>query len=180
VRTGKFEPEPEGIHINRKIPSSPCGFPMPEFAIERVTKKTVPDFLYLLGELARYEQLDPPDEGARVRLVADTLQDPPKVEAYLGRLGDDPAGFVTFCFTYSTFLARPTLYLEDIFVLEPYRNRGLGTRLFSFCRNEALARGCGRMDWLVLAWNQPSMDFYEKAGARPSGWRSYRLERGQF
>jgi hypothetical protein len=76
-----------------------------------VTEETFPDFLYLLGQLALYEQLDPPDESARVRLKTDILQNNPKIEGYLGLLGNEPAGFVTFCFTYSTFLARPTLYL---------------------------------------------------------------------
>lgn len=153
---------------------------MPEFTIERVCEDTFRDFLYLLEQLARYEHLDPPDEGARLRLKADILDNPPKCEGYLGRSGDEPAGFVTFCFTYSTFLARPTLFLEDIFVLEEYRNRGYGTRLFTFCRNEARVRGCGRMDWLVLAWNKPSIQFYDRIGATQVGWLPYRLERGQM
>lgn len=153
---------------------------MPEFSLDRVTEKTVPDFVYLLEQLALYEQLDPPDEGARSRLTAEILQDHPKVEGYIGRLGDNPVGFVTFCFTYSTFLARPTLYLEDIFVLEEYRKRGFGTRLFTFCRNEARARGCGRMDWMVLTWNTPSIQFYEKIGATRLGWYTYRLEGRQL
>ena len=138
---------------------------MPEFSIDRVTEKTVPDFLYLLGELALYEQLDPPDESARLRLKAEILQDHPKFEGYIGRLGDKPVGFVTFCFTYSTLLARPSLYMEDIFVLEEHRKRGFGTRLFNFCRNEARVRGCGRMDWMVLVWNTSSIQLYEKIGA---------------
>jgi GNAT superfamily N-acetyltransferase len=153
---------------------------MPEFTIGRVTEKTFPAFLHLLGELARYERLDPPDEEARVRLREDILQDPPKIESYLGMLGDEPAGFVTFCFTYSTFLARPTLFLEDIFVAGQYRNRGFGKQLFAFCRNEARTRGCGRMDWMVLTWNEPSIAFYEKSGAARLGWYTYRLERGQM
>jgi GNAT superfamily N-acetyltransferase len=145
-----------------------------------VTAKTVPDFLYLLGQLAAYEQLDPPDEHARLRLTAEILDARPKFEGYIGRLGDEPAGFITFCFTYSTFLAQPTLFLEDIFVLEQHRKQGLGTRLFSFCRNEARVRGCGRMDWMVLTWNKPSIEFYEKIGATRLGWHTYRLERGQL
>jgi GNAT superfamily N-acetyltransferase len=153
---------------------------MPEISIDRVTEKTFSDFLNLLGELARYEHLDPPDEAARLRLEVDILHDRPKCEAYLGWLGDEPVGFVTFCFTYSTFLARPTLYLEDIFVAGPYRNQGFGTLLFNFCRNEARVRGCGRMDWMVLMWNKPSIRFYEKIGANQLAWHTYRLERGQI
>lgn len=153
---------------------------MPDLTIEPVTEKTFQDFLHLLEQLAVYEHLDPPCDSARVRLHDDILQTPPKIEAYLGRLGNEPAGFVTFCFTYSTFLARPTLYLEDIFVSGPYRKQGIGTRLFSFCRDEARVRGCGRMDWMVLTWNLPSIAFYEKIGATRLGWYTYRLEEGQL
>ena len=145
-----------------------------------MTKKTVPDFLYLLGQLALYERLDPPDESARLRLKEAILHDHPEFEAYLGRLGDEPVGFVTFCFTYSTFLARPTLFLEDIFVLGQHRNHGFGTRLFNFCRHEGRVRGCGRMEWMVLTWNKPSVQFYERIGAARLGWYTYRLEHGQF
>ena len=122
-----------------------------------MTGKTIPAFLYLPGQLAPYEHLDPPDEHARSRLTVEILQDRQEVEGSIGRLGDRPAGFVTFCFMYSTFLARHTLYLEDIFVPEEYRKRGLGTRLFTFCRNEARVRGCGRMDRMVLVGNTPSI-----------------------
>jgi len=153
---------------------------MPEFSIDRVTEKTVPDFLFLLDSLARYEHLDLPDEHARSRLREEIRSEHPKFEGYLGRLGDEPVGFVTFCFTYSTFVARPTLYLEDLFVREEYRKRGFGARLFAFCQNEAKVRGCGRMDWMVLAWNLPSIQFYEKIGATRLGWYTYRLEGRQL
>ncbi len=153
---------------------------MPEFTIERVREETVPEFLNLLDRLAEYERLDPPDAGARLRLKVDIIQNPPKFEGYIGRLGDGPVGFVTFFFTYSTFLARPTLFLEDLFVREEYRGNGFGKRLFEFCRNEARVRGCGRMDWMVLTWNKPSIQFYEKIGAARMGWYTYRLEREQL
>ncbi|MFA5269659.1 MAG: GNAT family N-acetyltransferase [Methanoregula sp.] len=153
---------------------------MPEFIIERVTEKTVSDLIFLIEQLALYEKIDPPDERARVRLKEEILDNRPKFEGYIGRLGDKPVGFVTFCFPFSTFLALPTLYLEDFFVLEEYRNRGFGSRLFTFCRNEAHVRGCGRMDWAVLAWNTPSIEFYEKVGATRLGWYTYRLERRQL
>jgi GNAT superfamily N-acetyltransferase len=149
---------------------------MPEFSVERVTEKIFPAFLSLLDQLALYEQLDLPDECARLRLKAEILRDNPKFESYIGRLGDNPIGFVTFCFTYSTFLARPTLYLEDLFVIEEYRKQGFGTRLFAFCQNEARVRGCGRMEWMVLEWNTPSIQLYEKIGATRLGWYTYRLE----
>lgn len=158
----------------------PAGYSMPEFTIERVREKTFPEFLYLLDRLAGYERIDPPDEGARLRLKDDIFLNPPKFEGYIGRLGDEPVGFVTFYFTYSTFLARPTLFVEDLFMLEQYRRQGLGRRLFDFCRNEARVRGCGRMDWMVLTWNKPSIHFYENIGATRLDWYTYRLEREQL
>jgi GNAT superfamily N-acetyltransferase len=153
---------------------------MPGFVIERVKEQTFQDFLFLLDRLAGYEHLEPPDANARLRLKADMAENPPKFEGYLGRLGDESIGYVTFYFTYSTFLARPTLFLEDIFVLERHRRRGFGKLLFDFCRNEARVRGCGRMDWMVLDWNAPSIRFYEKIGANRLGWHMYRLEREQL
>lgn len=149
---------------------------MPEFFIGRVREETFQDFLFLLDGLARYEHLDPPDEAARSRLKADMFGNPPKFEGYLGMLGDDPIGYVTFYFTYSTFLAKPTLFLEDIFVSEQHRKRGFGRRLFEFCVNEARTRGCGRMDWTVLDWNEPSIRFYESVGAKKLGWHMFRLD----
>ncbi|MBP1929941.1 GNAT superfamily N-acetyltransferase [Methanolinea mesophila] len=150
---------------------------MPDCTIERLTERTFPDFLFLLERLAEYEHLDPPDEEGRVRLAADAFGDSPRFEGYLCRFNGQPVGYVTFYFTYSTFLARPTLFLEDLFVLEHYRGRGLGGRLFEFCRSEARNRGCGRMDWMVLTWNEPSIRFYEKIGASRLDWYTYRLDR---
>jgi GNAT superfamily N-acetyltransferase len=149
---------------------------MPEFTIERVGEETFRDFLFLLEGLAEYEHLDPPDEAARSRLSVDMFGNPPKFEGYLGKLGDEPIGFVTFYFTYSTFLAKQTLFLEDFFVLNHHRGKGFGRRLFDFCRNEARIRGCGRMDWTVLEWNEPSIRFYETIGANRLGWHMFRLE----
>ena len=153
---------------------------MPELVIERVREETFGDFLFLLKRLAEYEHLDPPDEAARSRLKTDMAEKPPKFEGYLGRLGDVSIGYVTFYYTYSTFLARPTLFLEDIFVLEQYRGRGFGRQMFDFCRNEARTRECGRMDWIVLEWNEPSIRFYESVGAKRLGWHMYRLDQEQL
>jgi len=157
-----------------------AGNPMPEFTIERVREKTFPEFLYLVDRLAEYEQLDPPDKEARLRLEADISRDTPKFEGYIGRCEDTAIGYVTFYFTYSTFLALPVLFLEDIFVLERYQRRGFGKRLFDFCRSEARIRRCGRMEWRVLTSNQRSIRFYEKVGATQLGWHTYRLERDQL
>jgi GNAT superfamily N-acetyltransferase len=80
--------------------------------------------------------------------------------------------------TYSTFLALPTLYLEDLFVLPEYRGRKAGYALFRHCAEEALRRGCGRFEWAVLDWNRPAIEFYERLGAKHlHDWLIYRLDR---
>jgi GNAT superfamily N-acetyltransferase len=148
---------------------------MPGTRIEKVTAASFPDLLQLIDGLAGYENLDPPDEAARGRLFADAFSDPPRYEAFLAMAGDVPAGYVTFYCTYSTFLAKPSLYLEDIFVREEFRHRGIGSELFSFCRDIARERGCGRMDWQVLTWNEPAIRFYENEGGKRLDWYSYRI-----
>ncbi|UUX91148.1 GNAT family N-acetyltransferase [Methanoplanus endosymbiosus] len=144
-------------------------------AVEKITEKSFPDFISLIKELAEYEKLAPPDGDAILRLKEDAFSENPKYEAYLAFNGKIPVGYITFYFTYSTFLAKPTLYLEDIFVSKDYRKMGIGGMLFDFCRNVAKERGCGRMDWTVLTWNKPSIDFYENRGGKKQDWYLYRI-----
>jgi GNAT superfamily N-acetyltransferase len=153
---------------------------MPGTRIEPVTPATFPALLQLITGLAEYEHLDPPDEAARDRLFADAFSDPPGYEAYLAMADGIPAGYVTFYLTYSTFLARPSLYLEDIYVRVEFRHRGIGRELFRFCRDIARERGCGRMDWQVLTWNDPAIRFYEQAGGKRLEWYSYRIGREEL
>lgn len=94
-------------------------------------------------------------------------------------------GYALYYYSYSSFLARPTLYLEDIFVMESHRKRGIGRGLFLRCVGEARRTGCSRMEWAVLTWNQKAIEFYEKLGAkRLNDWYYYRLSddalRGSF
>ena len=134
-------------------------------------------FLELIDALADYEHLSRPDEGARSRLIADALAMPPRYEALLAEVDGTVCGYAVFFMTYSTFLARPSLYLEDIFVLEEWRGRGAGRRLFDACAAEAVRRGCGRMEWVVLDWNTPSIEFYKRRGARQmKEWLPFRLD----
>jgi len=149
---------------------------MTELTIERVSGHNIADFLFLLTELAQYEHLTPPDAETRSRLTRDILLYPPHFEAYIGKRGELSVGCVSFYMTYSTFLARSTLFIEDLFVLSDHRGQGFGRELFTFCRNTARARGCARLDWMVLQWNEPSIRFYEKVGGKKIGWDVYRLE----
>jgi GNAT superfamily N-acetyltransferase len=146
-----------------------------ELAVERVDEDNFDEFLYLVEKLAEYERLDPPDEGAKARLKADGLSDNPRYEAYLGRIDGQAVSYAIFFMTYSSFLALPTLYLEDIFVLEEFRRRDIGQKLFEFCVHEARDRGCGRIEWMVLDWNEPAIKFYEKNGAKALDWTFFRM-----
>jgi GNAT superfamily N-acetyltransferase len=153
---------------------------MPAITIEKVNHASFDGFLHLIEKLAEYEHLAPPDDEAKERLKADGLSGRPCYEAYLGYLDGIPVGYVTFYLTYSTFLARPTLFLEDIFVLEAHRKTGVGRAMFDFCRREAADRGCGRIDWMVLTWNEPAIRFYERCGGTRQDWYLYRIEADRF
>src|SRR5262245_57611182 len=135
-------------------------------SIRRLLPDDVPALLDLIDGLADYEKLERPDPGARERLAADATADPPRFRTLLAEVDGLAVGYAIYFFTYSTFLARPTLYLEDIFVLPERRGQGAGRALFRACAVEAVQLECGRMEWLVLGWNQPSIDFYERSGAR--------------
>jgi GNAT superfamily N-acetyltransferase len=133
--------------------------------------------LELIDGLADYEKLPRPDPEARQRLAADALAEPPRFHALLGEIDGVVVGYAIYFFTYSTFLARPSLYLEDIFVLPEARGQGAGVALFRACAQEAVQLGCGRMEWQVLSWNEPSIRFYERLGARQlDGWLPFRLD----
>ena len=138
-------------------------------------------FLDLIDALADYEKLARPTPDARERLVRDGFSEPRRFVPYLARLDGEPAGYAITYFTYSSFLARPTLFLEDLFVLPDARRHGVGRRIFRHLAGEAVRRGCGRMEWVVLDWNQLAIDFYEGLGSsRLSEWYTYRLTAEQL
>lgn len=137
--------------------------------------------LELIRALAEYEKLDPPDSLAQQRLVEDIFGSKPRLEAWLAWADGVPAGYALILETYSSFLALPTLYLEDLFVLPEFRGRRVGAALFERMVQEADERGCGRMEWTVLDWNTLAQDFYAKYGAaHQSDWQYWRLTRDQF
>jgi GNAT superfamily N-acetyltransferase len=136
----------------------------------------VPALLGLIDALADYEHLPRPDAAARERLARDATATPPRFQVLLAAVAGRVVGYALYFETYSTFLALPTLYLEDIFVLPEARQRGAGSALFRACAAEAVRRGCGRMEWQVLTWNQLALDFYARFAAQPlDDWRPFRL-----
>lgn len=133
-------------------------------------------FLELVDALADYERLARPSAAARERLLRDGFGPQPRFQPYLAVLEGRPVGYAITLETYSSFLALPTLYLEDLFVLPEVRTRGVGRAMFRFLASEAVRRGCGRMEWVVLDWNQLAIKFYERLGARRmTEWFTYRL-----
>ncbi|MCE5295746.1 MAG: GNAT family N-acetyltransferase [Euryarchaeota archaeon] len=134
------------------------------------------DFFRLITELARFEHLDPPDEEGKERLKKHGLAEKPFYDAYITRMNGRPVGYLIYFFSYSSFKAKPTLYLEDIFVLDDVRGRGLGKMMFLFCVKKAKEAGCGRMEWSALNWNKGAIGFYERMGAKAlSEWTYFRL-----
>jgi GNAT superfamily N-acetyltransferase len=136
------------------------------------------EIISLILGLAEYENLPPPDEAAQQRLLRDAFGDRPRFEVFLAEIDGRVVAYAFVFETYSTFLALPTLYLEDLFVLPEYRGRAVGYSVMRFLAREARSRGCGRMEWVVLDWNRPAIDFYERLGAKHlSDWLVYRLDR---
>ncbi|NWJ47193.1 MAG: GNAT family N-acetyltransferase [Chloroflexi bacterium] len=137
--------------------------------------------LELIKALADFEQLPPPDPEAQQRLISHAFGEHPRFEIFLAEVEGVVAGYAFIFETYSTFLARPSLYLEDLFVLKEYRGSKVGYDLFRFCVAEAQKRECGRMEWTVLDWNTHAQKFYRRMGARHiEEWQPYRLTREQF
>ena len=149
--------------------------------IRQATPQDAETWLDLVDALADYEKLERPTQEARKRLQHDAFGPTPRIWPYLAELDGVPVGYAITCETYSSFLALPTLYLEDLFVLEQYRRAGVGRAFFAFLAREAVRRGCGRMEWVVLDWNQLAIDFYEKLDAqRMTNWYTYRLSAEQL
>ena len=148
-----------------------------EVTIRPATPADGPAFLSLVDALADYEKLPRPNEGARTRLLADAFDlSPPRFSLTLAEKDGAVVGYAVTFETYSTFLAKPTLYLEDLFVHPDERGIGAGGALFDAVAAEALKRGCGRMEWSCLNWNALAYEFYERRGAEHlEGWRMYRF-----
>lgn len=151
--------------------------------LRRATRADAPGLLRLIAALAEFEKLTPPDAAAQRRLIEDGFGERPRFESWLAfwRNEPQPVGYTILFETYSSFLARPTLYLEDIFVLPESRGRGIGSALLDQCIQLAQERGCGRMEWTCLDWNTKAQCAYEKLGARRlSEWFIYRLDRANI
>ena len=144
--------------------------------IEAATVHDVPLLLSLIRALADYERMSDDVVATEARLGDTLFGARPCAEAVVARVAREAVGFALWCHNYSTFLAQPGLYLEDLFVLPEWRGKGVGQALVRHLAGIATARGCGRMEWSVLNWNESAVGFYRKIGARPmDDWTGYRL-----
>jgi GNAT superfamily N-acetyltransferase len=129
-----------------------------------------------IRELAEYERLLHEVVADEAALLRTLFGDRPRAEVLIAEADGAPAGFALFLHNYSTFLAKPGLFLEDLYVRPAYRRRGIGRQLLTRLAALAVERGCGRFEWNVLDWNESAQRFYESLGARPmSEWTTYRL-----
>ena len=139
----------------------------------------VPAILELIRGLADYEKLSDQAVATEAQLTSALFPADgavPAAHCVLGRVDGVPVAFALYFFNFSTFLGKPGLYLEDLFVTPEHRGHGLGKALLMYLAAIANARGCGRMEWAVLDWNEPAIQFYRKLGARPNDdWTIFRL-----
>lgn len=132
--------------------------------------------LQLIRELAEYEKLAHEAQASEAALREHLFGPRPYCESLIAELDGVPVGFALFFHNYSTFVGKPGLYLEDLFVRPAARGKGAGKALLVRLAQIALERGCGRFEWSVLDWNTPAIDFYRSLGARPmEDWTIYRL-----
>jgi GNAT superfamily N-acetyltransferase len=147
--------------------------------IAPATPDDVPTLMALIRGLAEYEKLT-----HQLRMTPEALREHlfgprPYAEAVIARVGGEPVGHALWFHNYSTFLAKPGLYLEDVFVVPGHRGRGVGSALLRHVARVARERGCGRFEWSVLDWNEPAISFYRKIGAEVlPNWRVCRMDEG--
>ncbi len=145
-------------------------------SIRPATRNDVPVIAELIRGLARFEKLEHEVVMTEDMLTAGLFGERPYAEVLLADDEEQPVGFALFFHNFSTFLGRPGIYLEDLFVVPEHRGKGIGQLLLATLARLAVERGCGRLEWAVLDWNQEAIRFYQRLGARPnSDWTIYRL-----
>jgi len=145
-------------------------------ALRRAVRADVPEILRLIRALAEYEKLSHEAVATEAALTQALFGDLPAAEVLLAEEQGRAVGFALFFQNFSTFLGKPGIYLEDLFVEPAFRGQGIGKALLAAVARMALERGCGRFEWSVLDWNTPAIDFYKALGAQPmSDWTLFRV-----
>lgn len=144
--------------------------------ISPATPADVPIIHMLIRELAAFERLLDEAQATEEQLHAGLFGSRPSAEVVIARVGEEVAGFALFFHNFSTFVGKPGLYLEDLYVRQHFRGQGCGEALLRHLARLALERGCGRFEWSVLDWNQRAIDFYKALGAQPMAeWTIFRM-----
>jgi GNAT superfamily N-acetyltransferase len=144
--------------------------------VRAATAADMPLVLAFIRELAVYERLEHLVVATEADLAAALFGARPYAEVMFACLDGREVGFALFFHNFSTFLGKPGIYLEDLFVRPEFRGRGVGKRLLAWLAGTALERGCGRLEWAVLDWNEPSIGFYKGLGAVAlDEWKTFRL-----
>ena len=144
--------------------------------IRPAVRADVPLVLGFIRDLARYERLEHEVSASEAQLQEALFGEPRYAEVVFACDGGEPLGFALFFHNFSTFKARPGIYLEDLFVRPQARGRGIGKRLLAYLARTAVERHCARLEWAVLDWNEPSIGFYRSLGAVPMDeWTTFRL-----
>ena len=148
----------------------------PHLSIRAVREDEVDLVLAFIHELAEYERLAHEVNATADHIRAALFGPRPMAEAVLGCIDGEPCGFALFFHNFSTFLGKPGLYLEDLYVRPSARGRGLGSHMLAWLAKLALERGCGRFEWAVLDWNEPALRVYRAMGARAADeWTLHRV-----
>lgn len=154
---------------------------MSSIHIRLANKNDVPDILSFIKDLAEFEKLSHEVVATEDQLEKTLFGDRPVAEVLIAEWEGKKAGFALFFHSYSTFLAKPGIYLEDLFVRTEYRSRGIGEALLRELAKEAKKRNCGRLEWSVLDWNTRALKFYHALGAKPMDeWTVQRMTEPVF
>ena len=149
---------------------------MTKIRLRTATERDVPLILSFIKELAEYERLSHKVVATEQLLRASLFGERPAAEVVIGNYGDEPAGFALFFHNFSTFLGRPGIYLEDLYVTPSLRGRGVGRAMLAYLAKLAKKRDCGRLEWSVLDWNEPAIKLYKSIGATPmDDWTVFRV-----
>lgn len=144
--------------------------------IRKALRSDVPTILNFIKLLAEYEKLSHEVIATPELLQEQIFGEKSPVQVLIAELDSKPVGFALYFYNFSTFLGRKGIYLEDLFVLPETRGQGVGKSLLQALAAQAVAEGCGRVEWSVLDWNKPAIDFYKSIGAGPMDeWTVYRL-----
>ena len=136
------------------------------FLIRKAEKEDVSIVLDFIKKLAEYEKLSHEVVATEKNLDKYLFGEEKVAEVVIGYYQEKPVAFALYIYNFSTFLAKPGIYLEDLFVLEEYRGKGFGKVLLTYLAKIATEKNCGRLEWAVLDWNEPSIEFYKSLGAR--------------